>query len=257
MNVLTGMALRAAGGTVADKQKVTSALPCSSSTNLPRPPFVLPQERWHTEAPFVRGSSKALPIHPTDMARALDLVNEALLTNPRATAVQFGSIAAGILINGRPQSGESHSRGFGAASILHELLGLPPPRADAQLAEATSEDEVDSGTDSPHDEKREDSAERKDAGDNKETKGDSVKAKRPPLPRGLDRLGPYTAHVLPVDIDLGLAKYTYEGRTDGLSTLAARGQVAMSNWNERRGSRSLTGVKRKKLVGQSIWFVVV
>jgi hypothetical protein len=103
VNLLTGMALRASGGVVANKQKVTSSSRSgepsrSPSPNPPRPPFVLPQERWHSDAPFVRASSKALPIHPVDMARALDGVNESLVTSPRATAVQFGSIAAGILV---------------------------------------------------------------------------------------------------------------------------------------------------------------
>jgi hypothetical protein len=79
------------------------------------------------------------------------------------------------------------------------------------------------------------------------------KPKRPPLPLGLDRLRPYADHILPVDLYLGPANYTHEGRTDGLSTLAARGQVAMSGWNERRGARSRTGIKRKQLVAEAIW----
>lgn len=86
-----------------------------------------------------------------------------------------------------------------------------------------------------------------------EDSDDKGKHTRTPLPLGLDRLRPYAAHILPVDIDLGHPTYTHEGRSDGLSTLAARGQVAMSTWNERRGSKSRTGRKRAKLVGEAIW----
>lgn len=99
VSLLTGLAVRATGGAFADSLKVNSpsASP-SPSPKLSGLPFVLPQERWHPDAPFVRASSTALPIHPLDVARALDGVNEALVTSPRATAVKVGSIAAGLLM---------------------------------------------------------------------------------------------------------------------------------------------------------------
>ncbi|BEI97268.1 hypothetical protein CcaverHIS631_0208570 [Cutaneotrichosporon cavernicola] len=237
MNILTGMALRASGGVIAGKQTVTTgATSCSSM------PLVLPQERWHSDAPFVRASSKAIPLHPVDMARAIDCVNQALVTSPQMTAVKLGSIAAGLLV-------------ILSTAQLHEVLGMPPPNAEELLAcldENSYPDEEKRDEPPAYEEVEGITKDWHEGNDNQ----DKNNEKSRPLPLGLDRLRPYADRVLPVDVYLGPAKYTHEGRTDGLSTLAAHGQNAMSSWNERRGARSKGGRKRTKLVDEAIWLVV-
>ncbi|BEI81696.1 hypothetical protein CcaverHIS002_0208560 [Cutaneotrichosporon cavernicola] len=283
MNILTGMALRASGGVIAGKQTVTTgATSCSSM------PLVLPQERWHSDAPFVRASSKAIPLHPVDMARAIDCVNQALVTSPQMTAVKLGSIAAGLLVPGLgtvtaaavgtaahiggardrvkavKDALESANLIFAVAGLrasilstaqLHEVLGMPPPNAEELLAcldENSYPDEEKRDEPPAYEEVEGITKDWHEGNDNQ----DKNNEKSRPLPLGLDRLRPYADRVLPVDVYLGPAKYTHEGRTDGLSTLAAHGQNAMSSWNERRGARSKGGRKRTKLVDEAIWLVV-
>ncbi|BEJ12397.1 hypothetical protein CspHIS471_0208570 [Cutaneotrichosporon sp. HIS471] len=283
MNILTGMTLRASGGVIAGKQTVTTGATSYSSM-----PLVLPQERWHSDAPFVRSSSKAIPLHPVDMARAIDCVNQALVTSPQMTAVKIGSIAAGLLVPGLgtvtaaavgtaahiggardrvkavKDALESANLIFAVAGLrasilstaqLHEVLGMPPPNAEELLAcldEDSYPDEEKRDEPPAYEEVEGSTKDRHEGNDNQ----DKDNEKSRPLPLGLDRLRPYAGRVLPVDVYLGPAKYTHEGRTDGLSTLAAHGQNAMSSWNERRGARSKSGRKRTKLVDEAIWFVV-
>ncbi|GMK55096.1 hypothetical protein CspeluHIS016_0201520 [Cutaneotrichosporon spelunceum] len=300
MIVLTSMALRKSGGAIANKQKVSTRSPSCHSM-----PLVLPQERWHSDAPFVRGSSQSLPINPIDMAHALDLVNEALVTSPQMTAVQFGSIAAGILVPGLgtvtaaavgtaahigaakdrvkavKKALEEANAILGIAGLhasilttaqLHKVLGMPLPRAEELLGMDDAPAMDDGGAwsaDDKHDEDEPPAYEEVE-GQGKNTEaytqvqdqdqaedGDNGKGKARHLPLGLDRLRPYAAHVLPVDVYLGPANYTHEGRTDMISKLGAVGQTAMSSWNERQGEKPKGGKKRAKLVDEAIWFVVV
>jgi hypothetical protein len=86
------------------------------------------------------------------------------------------------------------------------------------------------------------------------TKNDKTKGK-PQLPRGLDRLRPYTGCVLPVE-RLTPVAYTHKGESGGLANWAAKGQVKKTARNERRGAKALAKDKKKsvdKLVGASLW----
>ncbi|BEJ12398.1 hypothetical protein CspHIS471_0208580 [Cutaneotrichosporon sp. HIS471] len=211
-HLVTEIALHVGGDAIANKMTVTSDTPTGVNVAL-----VLPQEGWHPDSPFVRAYAPLLAhrnISPEAFARSLDGVNEALITSPSAR--------------------------------LHNLLGLPPPSAEALRLE-------EEGFNSDDNLEKENKKYREKKGKHKKRKLSKQ------LPRGLDRLKPYSTRIIPV-IPLPHVNYTYKGSSDGMANWGAKGQAKKTAENERRGCKALARGKTKvvnKLLGKSIWFVVV
>lgn len=101
-SLIRAIALRVAGERVADTQSLAtvSAPPPSSNSKLPLP-FVLPQQSYDPDSPFVRGYTSALGELGVDEATFIafvDNLNVAMVSSPEALMLAAASFASSLIV---------------------------------------------------------------------------------------------------------------------------------------------------------------
>lgn len=101
-SLIRAIALRVAGKSVADTQSLANvSAPLSSSQSNLSLPFVLPQQSYDPDSPFVRGYTSALGELGVDEATFIafvDNLNVAMLNSPEALMLAAASFASSLLM---------------------------------------------------------------------------------------------------------------------------------------------------------------
>lgn len=90
--LLAPILVRAAGRDAAKKERITT---CPART-LARP-FVLPQQTYGPDSPFVRGYSPLLPVSEPAFVAFVDRLNAAMCRSPEAQALTVASFASMVV----------------------------------------------------------------------------------------------------------------------------------------------------------------
>lgn len=92
--IVTPIIIRAAGNNAAGKHTLNSKSTTSAGQKLP---FVLPQQFYSPDSPFVRAHSASLPVLEDAFIAFVDSLNEAMCKNPDLQAVTAASYASMLM----------------------------------------------------------------------------------------------------------------------------------------------------------------
>lgn len=92
--IITPLIIRAAGNNAAGKHTLASK---SNTSTGPKRPFILPQQFYSPDSPFVRAHSASLPVPEEAFIAFVDSLNEAMCKNPELQAVTAASYASMLM----------------------------------------------------------------------------------------------------------------------------------------------------------------
>lgn len=98
-NIVSSIALRVAGKSTAARQTFTSSASPNRS-QLPAP-FVLPQQGYDSDSPFIRGYASELHhvgVSESTFIAFVDNLNAAMVKSPEAQALTVASYAGSLLL---------------------------------------------------------------------------------------------------------------------------------------------------------------